>query len=140
MLATPATAQQLAPEQRVEYNKLLQQRNRLVVQLRQLDEKASTLIKSGKDATVVHADQVSTQDQLDLVELRLAIFATRNGLPVPPPPGARPASEGGAQDGAAGGRYGQAFARGRDRAVEQMRLDALKFLSSLDFKAFLKTR
>ncbi|MCP3903429.1 MAG: hypothetical protein GY715_07310 [Planctomycetes bacterium] len=124
--------------QRVELNKLVQQRNRLAVQLRRADAQASRLMKQGQDATVVHAQQVSVQDQLDLVELRLAILATRYGVAVPPGPG----TEGSEVtedmlDAGLGERTRRAFSRGRERAVEQMRRDTLSFLKSLDFQAFL---
>jgi hypothetical protein len=143
LAAPPALAQAsaLTSQQRVELNKLVQQRNRLAVELRKLDDQAAALLKQGRDATVVHAEQVSTQDQLDLAELRLAIFATRHGVAVPPLPGAAGAGgEEAAGDGDGEPRYSQAFARGRARAIERMRRDGLRFLASLDFEPFLRSR
>ncbi|MHC5114957.1 MAG: hypothetical protein ACYTGP_11085 [Planctomycetota bacterium] len=132
----PALA--MPSKDRVELNKLVQQRNRLAVQLRRADAQASKLMKQGQDATVVHAQQVSLQDQLDLVELRLAILATRYGVAVPPGPG----TDGSEVtedmlDAGLGARTRRAFSRGRDRAVEQMKRDTLSFLASLDFESFL---
>jgi len=132
----PALA--MPSKDRIEMSKLVQQRNRLAVQLRRADAQASKLMKQGRDATVVHAQQVSLQDQLDLVELRLAILATRYGVAVPPGPG----TDGGEVteellDQGLSARTRRAFSRGRDRAVAQMRRDTLSFLASLDFQSFL---
>ncbi len=133
----PGTAQRLIPQRRVEFSKLLHERNRLHAELTRLDQHAADLIKGGRDAVVTHAEQISVQDQLDLIELRLAILSTRYGLPVPPRPGEE------------AGRHGEgivpedeadrnaAFARGRERALQQLRREAEEFLASLDFRAFL---
>jgi len=142
LFAAPAPAQSvqtMPPDDRVEFNKILQQRNRLVVTLRQLDGQAADLIKQERDATVVHAEQVSAQDQIDLFELRLAILATRHGVAVPPPPSAsrqrKPGLDG--VDDTAARRITEAFDRGRTRAIARVRQDTLTLLASLDFEAFL---
>jgi hypothetical protein len=138
-VTAPASAQSIPPEQRVEFNRLVQQRNRLIVQLRRQDEQAAALVKQGRDATIVHADQVSSQDRLDLVELRLAILATRYGLKIPEPP----SSDGSRGDEANGSnatdeqRFESAFARGKTRTLRLLQREGRRFLESLDFEAFL---
>jgi hypothetical protein len=139
LAVTPVSAQTAPSAERAELNKLVLQRNRLVVQLQRLDRQATELIKQNREPVVVHAEQVSVQDQLDLIELRLAILATRHGLAVPPAP--RPA-DGDGPAGAAPGdpseqRIAKAFSRGRHRAIEQLRRDGVRFLASLDFSEFL---
>ena len=135
----PGTAQRLSPQRRVEFSKLLHERNRLHAELTRLDQHAADLIKSGRDAVVTHAEQISVQDQLDLIELRLAILSTRYGLPVPPRPGEEAArhGEGIVPEDEADRNAQLAFARGRERALQQLRREAEEFLASLDFRAFL---
>jgi hypothetical protein len=137
--AEPARADGITKPQRAEYAKLLRERNRLHVQLERLDAKAADLILQGREAVVVHAEQVSVQDHLDLVELRLAMLAARHGLALPPPPGADPAEASGADRGAdaTSRKVEQAFDRGRQRALAAVREDGYRLLASLDFTAFL---
>lgn len=137
--AYPGSTGTTTAKQRAEFNKLVLQRNKLYSQLTRLDTRASDMIKGGENAVVVHAQQVSAQDQLDLIELRLAILSTRYGMAVPPVPGRDPdtrgiivaADEGGNRD------VDRAFARGRERALSALRKDADRFLASLDFEPFL---
>ncbi len=138
-ISGPGGVQPFTPKQKGEFHKLVIRRNKLHAKLRSLDSQASDLIKSGQRPLVVHAQQVSVQDQLDLVELRLAILGTRHGVWVPPVPGRDPAPDGGLmpQDDPASRSVQRAFARGRDRAVKQLRNDATHFMASLDFWAFL---
>jgi hypothetical protein len=128
-----------AAEQLVEFNKLVQDRNRLHAELTRLDRQASDLIKGGANPLSVHSQQVSLEDQLDLVELRLAILATRHGLAVPPVPGREPAPDGAAvaPDDEADRGMERPFARGRERTLKKLREDTRRFLSTLDFEAFL---
>ncbi len=130
------SAQTLDAKDRAEFNRLVQQRNRLSRQLHGLDRQASDLMKQGREPVVVHAEQVSVQDQLDLMELRLAILATRNGVAVPPLPEEAESVEGGA-NAPTDRKIARAFVRGRERAIEQLRQDGYRFLASLDFTAFL---
>ena len=142
MLApNPALAQAIATKaERVEINKLVQQRNKLFVRLQRLDKQASDLMKQGRDPVVVHADQVSIEDQLDLVELRLAILATNKGLTVPPLPGSKISGEptGAGEDSALSRKAARAFARGRSRTLARLEAEARQFLRSLDFTDFLR--
>ncbi len=133
----PGTAQRLSPQRRVEFSKLLHERNRLHAELTRLDQHAADLIKSGRDAVVTHAEQISVQDRLDLIELRLAILSTRYGLPVPPRPGEEAARHGEGIVPEDEADRNAAFARGRERALQQLRREAEEFLASLDFRAFL---
>lgn len=138
-MASQSSRRRLTPEQRMEYSKLVHRRNRLHAELTRLDKQASDLIKKGENPLVIHAEQVSVQDQLDLAELQLAILATRHGVAVPPLPGRDPAPDSGTvvpedewdQD------LQRAFARGRERALVSLRRETDRFLASLDFRAFL---
>ena len=137
LLSTDASAQTPTADQKAEFSKLVQQRNRLTTRLYELDDQASALIKKGKDPIVVHAEQVSVQDQIDLAELRMAIIATRYGMAIPPAPSRKPAkSLGGAETGN-DPRIDQAFSRGRNRALARIREDGLRMLASIDFSTFL---
>ena len=137
VVTAPVHAQTPSSDQKAEFNKLLQQRNRLTVQLYRLDDRASELIKQGDDPVVVHAEQVSVQDQIDLAELRLAIIATRYGLDVPPPPDPAASEVTGGNGEPADPRIDRAFARGRNRAIERIRADGLQLLAVIDFSKFL---
>lgn len=134
----PTNMGSLTTEQRVELKKLVQQRNRLTKELARLDDRATDQIKNGANAVVTHAQQVSVQDQLDLVELRLAIMSTQHGVSIPPPPGAHEPAAASTAMGSLGDRnMNAAFSRGRERAVQQLNRDAQLFMTSLDFWAFL---
>ena len=138
MSAETVAVARITPQRRAEFNKLVYQRNKLQVQLAKLDDHAADLIKTGENPLVVHAQQVSVQDQLDLVQLRLAILATRYGLTVPPGPGdPMPAGAAARPEDDANRSLDMAFARGRERAVKKLGEDADLFLESLDFGAFL---
>ncbi len=138
-MASSGGMQPFSPKQKADFNKLLYHRNKLYGQLTTLDKQASDLIKNGENPLVVHAQQVSVQDQLDLVELRLAILATRHGITVPPLAGRDPMPDGrrAVPEDDSNRNLEQAFARGRDRAVKQLRDDAEQFMTSLEFGAFL---
>lgn len=133
---------EISPEQRAEFNKKVQERNRLYLKLQQLDERAAKAMKEGKKPTDLHAEQVSVQDQLDLKRLRVQILATRYGLNIPPLP------EESARDGGSGGKGAtskkteeqiqQAFARGRNRALDRVKSDYKRFVSSLNFEGFIQ--
>jgi hypothetical protein len=129
----------VTPKRRAEFNKLVLRRNKLHARLTVLDEQASELIKRGHQPVVVHAQQVSALDELDLIELQLAMLATRYGLPVPPVPGRDPLPGGqvARPDDEANRSLDQAFARGRERAMKRLRDDTDRLLASLDFGAFI---
>ncbi|MHC4902215.1 MAG: hypothetical protein ACYTGD_11200 [Planctomycetota bacterium] len=129
----------VTPKQRAEFNKLVLRRNKLHARLTVLDEQASELIKRGHKPVVVHAQQVSALDELDLIELQLAMLATRYELPVPPVPGRDPLPGGqvARPDDETNRSLDQAFARGRNRAMKRLRDDTDRFLASLDFDAFI---
>ena len=139
MAAPPGAAAAQKAKPRAEFNKLVYKRNKLHARLVRLDAQAADLLKGGENPIIVYAEQVSVQDQLDLVELRLAMLSTRHGLSIPPLPGSDSMRSGGrgASDDASGRSARQAFARGHERAVNKLRADAEHFLASLDFGAFL---
>jgi len=135
---------EISPEQRAEFNKLIQERNRLHLKLQQLDERAAKAMKDGEKPTDLHAEQVSVQDQLDLKRLRVQILATRYGLDIPPLPDGDSSRSGGSSGDGEGAskstdeQIEQAFARGRRRALDRMQGDYDQFLASLNFEAFIK--
>jgi len=130
---------QPTPKERTEFKKLVIQRNKIYTRLTRLDDRAVELVKQGQKPLVVYAKQVSAQDQLDLVELRLAILSTRHGIPIPRVPGQDPGPEGTIirPDDAVNRNLERAFSRGRQRTVIRLRTDADSFLGSLDFREFL---
>ncbi|MEM9065168.1 MAG: hypothetical protein AAGB51_06715 [Planctomycetota bacterium] len=120
---------------RVEFDRLLRERDRSVIELRRLDARAARLLRDGRDAAVVHAEQISVQDRLDLVRLRLELMAARHGFPLRPAP-----SETGTvteDDPVLIRATDDAFARGRERALVRMHEDNIRFLASIDFSGFL---
>lgn len=139
MAGQPQYMRGATASRRMEFKKLVFQRNKIYVQLARLDEQAAELLKRGEKPLVVYARQVSAQDQLDLINLRLALHSTRFGLNVPPVPGqAAPSTRGRAQPLDDMTRHlEKAFARGHNRAVKMLRDDADTFMQSLDFWTFL---
>lgn len=124
------------PKQRAAFNKLLQQRAQLASQLDVLDDRAADMLKRGDDATSVHAEQIAVQDKLDLLELRLGMMGIEYRMEVP----SISKQEEAATRSASTARQQQAFRRGRDRAVARMGDDYARFLSALNFSAFLNER
>jgi len=139
MAGQPEYMRGATASRRADFKKLVFQRNKIHMQLTRLDEQAADLLKRGDKPLVVYARQVSAQDQLDLINLRLALLSTRFGLIVPPMPGQAAANtRGRAQPTDDMTRnLEKAFARGHDRAVKMLREDADRFMQSLDFWTFL---
>jgi hypothetical protein len=138
-MAGPESMRGATASRRAEFKKLVFQRNKIHMRLSRLDEQAAELLKRGDKPLVVYARQVSAQDQLDLINLRLSLLSTRFGLIVPPVPGQGAAkTRGRAQPTDDMTRnLEKAFARGHDRAVKMLREDADTFMQSLDFWTFL---
>ncbi|MEO1236595.1 MAG: hypothetical protein AAFX76_07385 [Planctomycetota bacterium] len=138
--SAPAHAQEASPEQKAEFNRMVRERNELHRELEGLDVRAVEAVKRGDDPIQINAQQVSVQDKLDLVQLRLEIVSMRYGLRLPPVPG----SEGDTSktiDGKPEERLmaEKAFARGHDRAMAMIRKESEEFARSLDFSGFLAT-
>ncbi len=136
--AGSALGQAASAEERAEVFKLVRERDTLHRELQRLDRQAADAIKRGEEPIDLHARQVNTEDRLDLVTLRLEILATRYELPIPALPGEQPVRidpERVKDDDAAAQR---SLARGRSRAMAQMRSDADQFLMSLEFGEFLE--
>jgi len=139
LAAAPAVAQEATTEQRVEVHELISERDRLHRRLQELDRRAAEAIKRGQSATALHAEQVSVQDQLDLVQLRLEVLATRYGLSIPALPGEREVrgENEPAEAESTERSIERNFERGRRRAMQHVRSDYARFLASVDYSAFL---
>jgi len=136
--ATPLSAAQTAtPEQRAEVRKLIRERDQLHRQLEALDERAAEAIKEGENPVDLHAEQVNVQDELDLVQLRLEILATRYDLPIPALPGERDVRTDGDEAEEAERAIERSLSRGRTRAMSRVHADYERFLGSIDFSEFL---
>lgn len=132
-VAPSASAQEVSPEVRAEFARLTRERAQAHAQLQKLDRQAADRLRDGRNATEVHAEQINTQDKLDLLQLRLEVLATRYGLPLQPVE--QPASaDGGDPVRQATDRV---FSRGEARAREQLQRDAAELLASIDFSDFL---
>ncbi len=128
-----AIGSQASTEQKAEFRKLILQRNQLHDKLQQRDIQAAELVKSNKDATRINAEQVTIQDRLDLLQLRIETLAARYEFAVPDLPDEKTAAEM-AQRNA---DYGlDAFARGRQRTREELKRQTLRFLASIDYSQF----
>ncbi len=139
MAGQPESMGGATASRRLEFKKLVFQRNKILMQLARLDEQAAELLKRGDTPLVIYARQVSAQDQLDLINLRLSLLSTRFGLILPPVPGQAVATTSGRAQPADDmtRNLEKAFARGHDRAVKMLRDDADTFMQSLDFWTFL---
>ena len=133
-LAAPANP---TPEQHTEFNRLISQRDELHNQLETLDREAAQHIKRGDNPLQMHSRQVTVQDQLDLVELRVDILSSRYGLPVPPLPGER-AQEGESDRNGRAQSSEEVFTRGRERALVHLRNDLRWMMARIDFETFLR--
>lgn len=128
-----AFASDIQPEKKAEFRKLVIQRNKLYKQLLTLDKQAASLLKRDKDATQVNGQQVTIQDRLDLIQLRLETMAARYDLSIPDLPSAN-AQE--LEDAAK--NYGlDAFERGRVRTLHEIKRQTLNLLKSLDYSIIL---
>lgn len=80
----------VAPEVHQQFAEKLRERNTLTRKLHRLDREAADLVMRGESAIHINAKQQSLQDQLNVVELRLAIMSNRYDFEVPPSPVADP--------------------------------------------------
>lgn len=135
-MGVPAFAEDATAQQRASFRKLVSERNALHRELRELDARAAEAIKAGDETASLYAKQVSVQDQLDLVMLRLETTAARYGLPLPDVPETNTAARQTRGDRAAKAAQ-RAFTRGQTRALDELRRQALAMLASIDFEAFL---
>ncbi|WP_432798540.1 hypothetical protein [Poriferisphaera sp. WC338] len=122
-------------KERAIYHKLLNERQVIRQRLNQLDRRAAHLMQQGQDPVVLHAEQVSLQDKLDLIELRLEIVAARLGLEVPV--GNVEAEAANPDEDPVKAKAYKAFERGRNRTMVRLRQDAKRLLSSINFTRFL---
>jgi len=127
-------------QHKAEFRRLVQKRNKLYAQLRQLDCKAAEEVKQGSEPTRIHARQVTTQDKLDLIQLRLETLAIRNELLIPPLPKDEPDKyHNGKGTGGDSRRVEEsAFARGRARTRDELKSQTLKLLAAISFEQFLE--
>jgi hypothetical protein len=132
-LSAAAWAQDVTPSQKAEFYRLLNKRNALAAKLGQLDRRAAEALKQGEDPVTIHAAQISTQDQLDMMQLRLELLGTRLGLAIP----AMPQTRGDGVTATGDLIRTRDLDRGRSRAVEKLRDDCLRMLRSIDFRPFL---
>jgi hypothetical protein len=135
ILAWPVAAQAAEnTRERASYQQLLRQRHQLVTQLSRLDEQAAAAVRRGEDPVQIHAQQIGLQDQLDLVELRLELTASRLGEDVPP---IETVGSGPSEQVKAEARARRALERGVSRTMRVVQRDAKAMLASLNFARFL---
>lgn len=128
-----AFGSQADTEKKTEFHKLTLQRNQLHNKLQQRDIQAAELVKKGKDATRINAEQVIIQDRLDLLQLRIETLAVRYDFVVSDLPNEKTAEEM-AQRNA---DYGlDAFARGVQRTKEELKRQTIRLLASIDYSQF----
>ena len=124
---------QVDTEKKAEFRKLILQRNQLHNKLQQRDIQAAELTKNGKDATRINAEQVTIQDRLDLLQLRIETLAARYDFVMPDLPNEKTAAEMAQREA----DYGlDAFARGRHRTKEELKRQTLRLLASIDYSQF----
>ncbi len=129
-----ALAEDVPTEKKAEFRKLVIQRNKFHKDLQALDKQAAGLLKESKDTTKVNSKQVTTQDRLDLNQLRLETMAARYELDIPELP------ELNAQGEIKGSKsiYGaDAFERGRARTMMELKRQTFALLRSLDYSIII---
>lgn len=129
---TMASEVQTDSQRKAEFRKLILQRNRLHSKLQQRDMQAAELVKDGKDTIRINAEQVTIQDKLDLLQLRIETMAARYDYEIPALPQKNAAGEEGQY-----GAYGRnAFERGQQRTKEELKRQTLGLLASIDYSQF----
>lgn len=124
------------PEKRAEFRRLVDQRDRLHDTLWKLDDRAAEAIKNEEKPVKLHAEQISTQDELDLVQAQLETLAMRWELTIPPLPNDDEQNDG--KDPSEGNDdAGAEFERGRQRALDRIGAQVRQMLATLDFEEFL---
>ena len=124
-----AAGDQTEFQRKAEFRKLILQRNRLHLKLQQYDLQAAQMVKQGEDATRINAEQITTQDKLDLLQLRIETMAARYDYAIPALPEKNPDE--------LIGQYGRdAFERGRRRTKEELKRQTLRLLASIDYSQF----
>jgi hypothetical protein len=132
--AVAAMAEDATTEKKAEFRKAISERNRQMGKLVELDRKAAELVKSGKDATKVNAEQIATQDKLDTAQLKVETMAARYGFEVPAAPEEKDFRQLADQEQ----NFGRdAFERGRQRTLDEVKRQTLEFLKSIDYSVML---
>ena len=88
VLVTPvaAVAEAPTPEVKTQFDSKVRERNGLIRKLYRLDREAADALLRQQPTLQLNAKQQGLQDQLNVVELRLAIMSSRYDLEVPAPP------------------------------------------------------
>jgi hypothetical protein len=136
---TAARADEVPPEQLVEFRRLVAQRNQLHQRLHALDQQAAETIKREEQPIRIHAEQIAIEDQLDLIQVRLEMLAMRYDLVIPPVPVLEESDQADDADARQGrASPGTEFARGRQRALEELKRQTVQLLKSINYEAFLQ--
>ena len=120
-------------EIKAKFRKLTIERNNLYTELQELDKQAAAAMKDGKSTTQINSKQVTAQDKLDLLTLRLETMAVRYDFKLEPLPSEEELAQNTADDS---GKIID-FPRGHDRTLEVLRKETLEMLASLNFNGFL---
>ena len=115
---------------RVKFRKLVLDRNKLHSELQVLDKQSAEALKSGKSTTKINSRQVTVQDKLDLLTLRLETMAVRYDYDMP----ALPSDKDGKGAGAASSPVKKVeFERGHKRTLAEVKKQTLRMLASINF-------
>ncbi|MBI9016553.1 MAG: hypothetical protein JEZ07_04745 [Phycisphaerae bacterium] len=117
---------------KAEFQKLLIQRKNLFNELTKLDQQALEAVKQGQKPTSIHAKQVSVEDKLDLLQLRLETLSIRFGYDIPELK-KKDDKATNSQDPAGN----DAFQRGRERTKQQLAQQTKDLMAAIDFNVFL---
>ena len=127
-------ADDIPTDKKAEFRKLVLKRNQMHRELFQLDRKAAELLKHGRDTTRVNGEQVTVQDRMDLNQLRLETMAARYGLAIPELP--KLTEDDGLEKDKK--QYGaEAFERGRQRTLMEIKRQTFRLLRSIDYSFIL---
>ena len=128
-----AFGSQANTEEKAKFRKLVLQRKQLHNKLQRMDLKAAEVVKKGKDAIRINAEQITIQDRNDLLQLRIETLAARYDFEVPDLPVEKTVAE----LEQLRTNYGiDAFARGRQRTREELKRQTLRLLASIDYSRF----
>ena len=120
-----------------EIRKYLAERKKLLAQLRELDRQAVESMKRGKEPVVAYAKQTDLQERLDLIELRIQLLATREGIVVQLDEPKRAGADDEQKEQKVNTR--EFFSVGRARTLAAWDDQCRSLLRSIDFKPFLKS-
>ena len=116
-------------DKKIEFRKLILERNKLDKELQSLDKQAAEALKAGKSIIKINSKQETVQDKLELLTSKLENMAIRYDFELPPVP-----SETDQENKSSGSPAKKVeFERGLNRTLAEVKKQTMQFLAAINY-------